>query len=330
MAGPKPANAFSLRRFIVPALFLGFVFAGYFRTKDVAPVKTLEGPTMGTFWTVKVVGGDVTAAGIQAVLDEIDAEMTTWDPSSAVSRFNDTEGPLRLSPRLGVVVEGSLELSRLTDGAFDITVGPLVGLWGFGADAEAERPSDEALAAVEFGWQGLSIQDGALRKENPALRIDLSAIAKGYGVDVVAEHLREKEATGFMIEVGGEVLAEGTKNGLPWKIGIERPDEEGQVAQQVIELEGALATSGDYRQFIEDDEGKRSHTIDPRTRRPVEHDLASVSVRAESCMEADGWATALTVLGPEAGLKLAEEQGLAVMMLRRVDGGFEETSTSNW
>lgn len=330
MAGPKPANVYSLRRFIVPALFLGFVFAGYFRTKDVAPVKTLEGQTMGTFWTVKVVGGDVNTAGIQSVLDEIDAEMTTWDPTSPVSRFNDTSGPLRLSSRLGIVVEGSLELSRLTDGAFDITVGPLVGLWGFGADAESERPSDDALAAVEFGWQRLSIQEGSLRKDHPAVRIDLSAIAKGYGVDVVAEHLREREAVGFMIEVGGEVLAEGSKNGLPWKIGIERPDEEGQVAQQIVELEGALATSGDYRQYIDDEEGKRSHTIDPRTRRPVEHDLASVSVRAETCMEADGWATALSVLGPVEGMKVANEQGLAVMMLRRVDGGFEETSTSNW
>ena len=172
--------------------------------------------------------------------------------------------------------------------------------------------------------------EGTLSKSDPAVQADLSAIAKGFAVDHVAEGLVEEEHGDFMVELGGEVRTGGSRAGQPWRIAVELPDAEGRAVHTVVELDGAMATSGDYRQFVEDESGRRSHTIDPRTRRPVEHDLASVSVRAESCALADGWATALNVLGPEEGLALAEEHGLAVLMLLRTPTGFEEKRSSGW
>ena len=332
MAGPKPANAYSLRRFIIPALFLGLVFAGYFRGRGESELVTeLAGDTMGTTWNVKVVGDHADfGPQIQVVLDSVDRDLSTYKPDSKLSLWN-AGGSWTVQDAYRPLFETSAELSRLSGGAFDITVRPLVALWGFGAGAYTEAPSKKSVDDVVFGWERVGFDDqGRLLKDDPAIQVDLSAIAKGFAVDRVAMTLDLLGPEGFMVEVGDEVRTSGTKHGQPWRIGIERPDEEGRVAQTVLELDGSLATSGDYRQYIEDDTGRRSHTIDPRTRLPIAHNLASVSVLADSCMLADAWATTLNVLGPDDGIALANQQGLAVLMLVRTDEGFEERRSDSW
>jgi len=331
VAGPRAANPYSLRRFILPALFLGVVFAGYFRTLDEDPVFTeLSGESMGTTFSVKVLGDVQVEQLVAERLTRVDDLMSTWKADSELSRFNAGSGEMAIDPLTERVFRAALGISEQSGGAFDVTVGPLVGLWGFGVEAQDQVPDEEALEAVIFGWRLLEVGEGTLSKSDPAVQADLSAIAKGFAVDYVAEGLVGQDYGDFMVELGGEVRTGGSRAGQPWRIAVERPDAEGRVVHTVVELDGAMATSGDYRQFVEDESGRRSHTIDPRTRRPVEHGLASVSVRSPSCMLADGWATALSVLGAEEGLALAEERGLPVLMLDRTEAGFEEKRSAAW
>ncbi|MBB5210554.1 FAD:protein FMN transferase [Microbulbifer hydrolyticus] len=299
----------------------------------------LSGPTMGTAYHITVV--DVPAAvhkaelqsAIDAELAAVNQEMSTYIPDSELMRFN--RAPVgevvEVSPHLAEVVARALEIHRHSDGAFDVTVGPLVNLWGFGPNPEPETiPGDEEIAALQsvVGSDALNLQGTRLSKAR-AVAIDLSAIAKGHGVDRVADLLEDKGIGNYLVEVGGELRTAGVNpKGKPWRIGIERPSA-GQVVQKPIEVIGkAVATSGDYRNYYERDGKRYAHTIDPRTGRPVEHKLASVTVIADSCAEADGYATALNVIGAEAALKLAEERQLAVFLLVKTDSGFEERASS--
>ena len=297
---------------------------------------------MGTTYTVRVVGPSTSpdpAVGddIQRTLDGVDTLMSTYDAASEVSRFNvaPTTEPFPMSPDTMAVLGRALAISVETGGAFDITVGPLVDAWGFGPGPRAAvLPTDaeigRLLGRVGFAQVELDAERSTARKATPDLAIDLSAIAKGHGVDRVAGTLHRRGLDRYMIEVGGEVRTAGlNERGGVWRIGIERPDPAGGSIQRVVDLgDAALATSGDYRNFYEVEGQRLSHTIDPRTGRPVTHTLAAVSVIDPSCARADALATALEVLGPDEGYALATERGWAALFLVRDDaGGFTERAT---
>ncbi|MFC4876769.1 FAD:protein FMN transferase [Microbulbifer halophilus] len=302
----------------------------------------LSGPTMGTRYHITV--ADVPAAvqkpelqkRVDAELEQVNREMSTYIDDSELMRFN--RGPVGeavpVSGHLAGVVARSLELYRRSDGAFDVTVGPLVNLWGFGPQPEPETIPDDAdidRLLEQIGSDALVVERSPDRiTRSRPVEIDLSAIAKGHGVDRVAELLEAQGIRHYLVEVGGELRTRGKNpRGNPWRIGVESPDPTGRAVQKPIEISGkSVATSGDYRNYYERDGVRYSHSIDPRTGRPLRHRLASVTVIADNCAEADGLATALNVLGAEAGLKLAEEENLAVFMLVKTDTGFEERYSS--
>lgn len=298
-----------------------------------ALIEIFDGATMGTTYTVRIVTAEAWAEArrervgtrIQMVLDDVESAMSHYRPDSEVSRFNQVRStePFALSPATFEVVRTAIELSELSGGALDITVGPLVNAWGFGPIEPDVLPPEEGVLARLRGHVGFSKLelDGVLstvRKTDPLLEWDLSSVAKGYGVDRVAAGLTDDGLTRFMVEVGGEIVTSGTNqlNG-PWRIGIERPADSGGIERVVPLSDHALATSGDYRNVREVEGRLVSHTIDPRTGRPVDHQLASVSVIADTCLLADGMATALEVLGPNDGYALAIEHGWAALFLMR-------------
>ncbi len=295
------------------------------------------GGAMGTGYRVTANCPGEVGDRVAAVLDAVNADMSTYLPESTLSGFNrGSVGVwLPVSADLVEVVEAARGLSELSDGAFDVTVGPLVNLWGFGPDgAPAQRPEparvDSVRAKVGYGYLESRRAPPALLKSTDVY-VDLSAIAKGFAVDRIAQTLLELECSDFLVDVGGEVRAFGANpQGGAWRIGVEVPDADSLGAiQRVLRISGAgLATSGDYRNFIEMDGERFAHTIDPRTGYPVEHRLASVTVVHESAMLADGYATLLNVLGPEDGFALAERLGLSALFLIRTPNGFEERYTA--
>ncbi|MBD3651285.1 MAG: FAD:protein FMN transferase [Alcanivorax sp.] len=298
----------------------------------------LSGPTMGTSWAVKFTGtpeNGVPAlkSAIESSLEDINQEMSTYLPDSAISRFNGLEagGSLVLPSDFAMVLDEALGLAEATDGAYDVTVGPLVNLWGFGPDPERfEPPAAEDIEAARrrVGWHKLKLDDRTLTQPG-GVYLDLSSIAKGFAVDKLAHLLEKAGISNYLVEIGGELRASGTKpQGLPWRVAVERPIPGVREVEKVVPLRDlAIASSGDYRNFFEKDGKLYSHTLDPRTGRPVEHKLGSVTVLHSSCATADGLATALTVLGPEKGLAFAEERELAVLFIVRTDDGVEEVMT---
>lgn len=303
-----------------------------------------QGSTMGTTYTVKVVEPGLGESRVEEIrhliderLEEVNQKMSHYKEDSELSRFNQLREstPFPVSPETFEVFRRAIEISRLSNGAFDITVGPLVDAWGFGpGDRPEQIPSEEQIEVLrqQTGYEKLELDPDALsvRKTEPQVRCDLSAIAKGYGVDRVADALAAEGFENFMVEVGGEVRTDGVNDsGQPWRIGVERPVTTGRVIERVISLSGwALATSGDYRNYYEIDGVRYSHMIDPRTGRPIAHRLASVSVVDETCTRADGFATALLVLGPEEGYSLAVQEDLAVLFLvHEGGGGFQALET---
>ena len=306
-------------------------------TETELQLYVFDGATMGTTFAVRVVTADTwdpprrseIADRIQAALDDIESKMSHYLSSSELSRFNRIRAtvPVAVTRETFDVVRHAYELSEMTGGTLDVTVGPLVNAWGFGPVEPEVLPPDAAVLVrlrSHTGYTKLELDPAALtlRKTDPELECDLSAVAKGYSVDRVADALRGEGLTRFLVEVGGEIVAVGSnQQGGPWRIAIERPSMEGGV-QRVVLLSGrAMATSGDYRNVREIDGRLFSHTIDPRTGWPVGHALASVSVVAELCVVADGLATALEVLGPDDGFALAVERGWAALFLVRDDTG---------
>lgn len=273
---------------------------------------------------------------IEAELKAVNDQMSTYQQDSELSRFN-RAAPGEWQPvsrELAEVVSAAEQISTGSAGAFDITVAPLVNLWGFGPEGRiTDAPEQEAvvLAMGQVGFGHLHVDSDrlALRKDR-ALTVDLSAIAKGHGVDRLADLLLDLGCGDYLIDIGGEVYGRGLNpSGRSWRVGVEVPDPAtlGEV-QRVLSLSDvAVATSGDYRNFVELGSERVSHTLDPRTGQPVEHNLASVTVVHPSAMWADGLATALNVLGPEAGFKLAEQDGLAALFIIRRASGFEERYT---
>lgn len=318
--------------------FLALAAAGC--TEQTSPIWSVSGPTMGTRYNVSLVGGDeARAERVRGLIDEALADlcrqMSTYDPGSELSRFNAGEPDewFSVSDQTASVVATALELARSTGGKYDPTIGPLANLWGFGPNGKRDEPptDDEIAAAMDnVGHELLEarLDPPALRKRRPGVFVELSSIAPGHGADVVAELLTREGFEAFMVEIGGEVRARGLKpGGRPWRIGVEKADApvasggKPGALQRVVELrDKSLATSGDYRNFFESEGVRYSHTIDPQTGRPVAHDLATVTVVADRCRDADALATALLALGPDAGYDWAVEHDVAALMVRRTAG----------
>jgi thiamine biosynthesis lipoprotein len=314
---------------------------------DVAHELRFAGEALGTEWSVELVVPEAPAPErvarirerVDATLDRIDRGMSTWREDAELARFNrhsDLDS-FRFAPETRRVIAAALDLARETGGAFDPTVAPLVALWGFGAQAADTPPSVAELeeARRRVGWQHLSFREGGiLARSVPGVQLDLSAIAKGYAVDAVVAELARDRPIGVLVEVGGEVRALGAKpGGAPWRVGIDDPDAPGSRLSAVVLLTGgALATSGDYRNVRMIEGRRRTHVVDPRSGRPVEQKVASASVIAPTCMEADAVATALMVLGPEEGLAWVEDRPwLETLLMVRQGGGInEERASSGW
>ncbi len=302
----------------------------------------ITGPTMGTTYavTLAVAGADVDADTLQAqidsLLERINAQMSTWRADSELSRFNSSRnlGWFPVSAETAYVVEAAAAISALSHGAFDVTVGPIVNLWGFGPERrEAGPPSEQEIQATmaRVGYRHLAVRasPSALRKQRPDVYVDLSAIAKGFAVDEVARLLDEQQIQSYLVEIGGELRARGSKaDGTPWKVAIEQPRSGERSVQSIVALrDHAIATSGDYRNYVEKNGKRYSHTINPRTGRPIDHGLASVSVITASAMRADALATAIMVMGPEEGYRLAVDEALAVQLIIRSEDQLRVMST---
>lgn len=297
-----------------------------------APELALSGPTMGTTYTVKVVAppASVDAKLVQVTIDEvlaqIDGSMSGYRADSEVTRFNASASTqwCNVSADLAAVVRASLDISEASDGALDITVAPLVAAWGFGPAGEPkELPSVEQIAQIEatVGYRKLHVRldPPALRKDVAGLSIDLNGIAPGFAVDRLADRLRGLRIENFMIDIGGEIRAHGRNSrGEPWHIAIEHPVDTQRTPYASVWLDGAaVSTSGEYRDYYERNGRRYSHTIDPRTGRTLDRAPGSVVVVASSTAQADGWATAMNVLGPREGLALAARRHMPVLFIER-------------
>ena len=306
------------------------------------PVTELQGSTMGTFYSVKVVdlAASIAPADLQrdidGILERVNDSMSTYRAGSELSRFNSNPSLdwIPVSAELVKVLAEAQATSELSGGAFDVTVGPLVNLWGFGPAAQPEQlPAEAEIAEVRkrVGFAKLAIRSEppAVRKSIPDLYVDLSAIAKGYGVDQVADYLHAKGISNYLVEIGGELHAAGhSGRGTPWRIAVERPDPRSRSVHMIVALRGGgMATSGDYRNFYEKAGSWYSHSIDPTTGRPVTHGLASVTVLMPNTLKADALATALMVLGPQAGFELANSQGIAALFVVRTESGYLDLAT---
>ncbi|WOT05977.1 FAD:protein FMN transferase [Shewanella youngdeokensis] len=301
-----------------------------------AEIISLSGQTMGTTYHIKVVKSAMLPdaitlqAEIDLALEQVNDAMSTYRPQSELSRFNAAavDTPLTVSDDVAKVVKAGLDLYQKTGGALDITIGPLVNLWGFGPDKKPITvPSENDIKAAKTltGLASLTLEGNQLSKSNAGLYVDLSAIAKGFGVDKVAAVLDQYQPIGYLVEVGGEISLHGTKgDGSLWRVAIEKPNELSRAVQQVISPKNiGMATSGDYRIYHEEDGKRFSHLIDPRTGFPIDHRLASVTVLHPQSMIADGYATAMMVLGTQASLELANREQLAIMLIEKQDDGFK-------
>ncbi|MFV0360076.1 FAD:protein FMN transferase [Tropicimonas sp.] len=306
--------------------------------EDEGATVRLSGETMGTTYHVTAVGvpGDLGEEQIGAAVEEalaaVNASMSNWDPNSEVSLFNAarTTEPVDISPEFAHVMAAAGRVNAISGGKFDVTLSPLIELWGFGPKQPGEPvPADaEISAALEHVGQAelLSLDGGTLAKRDPLVSVNLSAIAKGYGNDAVAGALRELGVENYLVEIGGDLVAAGRNEaGETWKIGIETSETGSRSVEMVLPVgDLGMATSGDYRNFFEQDGVRYSHLIDPTTGRPITHRTTSVTVLAEDGMMADALATAMIVMGEEAGMKAAEANGLAVYFISRAEGA-EET-----
>ena len=328
-----------VRRFLVPlTCFLSLSSCQWERP---AQVHEFTGLTMGTSWSVLVNAGELPVSRqemqteFNATLNRVNMAMSSYLPESELSRINDRDstGWLTVSASLLRVLQAAQEISRSTRGAFDVTIGPLVNLWGFGPEQDFTVPGEQqvnnARRLVGYDKLHLDAAAPALKKAHGGMYIDLSAIAKGYAVDEIAGYLDRLQLDNYLVEIGGEIRARGVNDkNKPWQIGIENPVAGARSVRKIIRLENtAMATSGDYRNYFEKDGSSYSHTIDPRTGRPVTHRLASVTVLHPSTMLADTWATGLLVLGPDEGYATALENGLDAYFIVRTDTGVQEEST---
>jgi len=330
---------------LVLVAFLAISVTACFPSNNSAKKEVLlQGRTMGTTYNVKVVATPEQVAAlklhekIDAVLKQVNQEMSTYIPSSEISRFNRSSStdPVEISTGFERVLKESIRLGEMSSGKLDITVGPLVNLWGFGPEQRPETvPSKEALENTRsrIGLKNLHLDGNKLSKDIANLYIDLSTTAKGYGVDVVAELIEANGFGGYLVEIGGEMRLKGFKHtGELWAIAIERPildpsGEQRAVQQVIIPKDNAVATSGDYRNYFEVNGQRFSHIIDPDTGKPINHNLVSVTVIHPSSMTADGLSTTLMVMGAVQGMEFAVKNEIAALFISKTEHGFTEQFT---
>lgn len=301
--------------------------------KPPAAALVLEGKTMGTVWRVSLANVDSRRKSqlqqrIQQQLDNDDETLSTWKPDSMLSRFNRYQGtaPQPVSADMADIVTESLRIGEKTAGAMDITVGPLVNLWGFGpAKPPAHTPDAAQIAAAkaQTGLQHLRVIQGVdgqwLQKDLPGLYVDLSTMGEGYATDHLARLMEQEGINNYLVSVGGAVLSRG-HNGenQPWRVAIQKPTDRENAVQARVDLQGhGISTSGSYRNYYELDGKRISHVIDPISGRPIEHKLVSATVIATTALEADGWDTGLMVLGTEKARALALKEKLAVYLVSK-------------
>lgn len=299
-----------------------------------------EGATMGTSYHIKVIPTLSTQIDVKSVsdtiidrLNDIDLLMSTYKNDSEVSLFNQHHENqwVDISNETLNVIQAGQQVSKLSDGAFDMTIGNLVNLWGFGPTINLDSiPQQHKIDALinQIGYQKLQLtsQPPQILKTSPQIYLDLSAIAKGYAVDAIAKVLLDLHIEHFMVEIGGEIVTHGYKSvNNPWVIGVQSPATVEQSVQKRLYLTDiAMATSGDYRNYFEQDGVRYSHTIDPRTGHPINHQLASVTVIGSTCMLADAYATAIMVLGPIKGMEFANKNNIAILMIIKEGEVFTE------
>jgi thiamine biosynthesis lipoprotein len=307
--------------------------------KTVSRGLVLEGKTMGTYWRVSLADVDSSQEQslrkqIQAQLDADDRLMSTWKNDSALSRFNqfNSTAPYPVSEAMSDIITMALRIGKKTDSAMDITVGPLVNLWGFGPHKTPEKIPDEAeITATKAltGLHHLQVINASgkqwLQKDLPELSVDLSTIGEGYAADHLARLMEENGISRYLVSVGGTVVARGTNSeGNAWRVAIQKPTDRESVIQALVDINGhAISTSGSYLNYYELDGKRISHIINPQTGSPIDHNLVSVSVIATTAMEADGWDTGLMVLGAEKAKQVAEKEKLAVYLITKEAHGFE-------
>jgi thiamine biosynthesis lipoprotein len=312
------------------------------------PMTLLSGETMGSAWTVKVAGAlplpeAELRAGVQARFDAVNQALSTWRKDSALSGFNDDDRGqwMDIDPELAEVLGYALGLAESSGGAYDVTVGPLVNLWGFGPDAATYRPPDAAAieaARARVGWRKVEVDLANRRaRKQPGVRVDLSSLGKGRGVDRVAEYLDGAGVTNYLIDLSGKLRARGRNPlGAYWQVAVEQPaaDDPGgapRTVPAVVALrDESIATAGDYRRYFETGGRHYSHIIDPRSGMPVEHATLSATALGSTCMQADALATMLMVMPPAEATRLAAEEGMAALLISREDSGFGLQTSAAW
>ena len=294
-------------------------------------VLAISGSKMGTTYHITVIADQIPPDDleqqIEQLLSKVDNSMSTYKKDSEISQFNrlPVGMTMPISDEFLEVVKISQKIWQLSNGAFDPTIGPLVDLWGFGPGERHDAvPTPQAIAQTkgQIGFDSVILVENTLSKTKP-VALDLSAVAKGYAVDRVADLLEMLALPDYLVEIGGEIRVSGfNADGVAWRIAMEQPQLFAEVDQVIAITDIAVATSGDYRNYFEQDGVRYSHTIDPKTGMPIDHNLASVTVLSKSCAVADAWATAFSVMGAEKSLELAEQLDLSAYMLVRDNGEF--------
>ncbi len=308
--------------------------------------RRLGGETMGTSWSIKLYSPisdeqfNLISAESIGMLADLDQKLSTYKQDSEITRFNSSSelGWQSVSNEFATLVEQALRISELSQGAFDITVSPLVDLWGFSQDKKETMPFPDASeiervrSITGYRYLQARIQPPALKKDLPELHIDLSAIAKGYAADRLSTLLEAHGVVNYLAEVGGELKASGISKALrPWLVGVEKPVPGWREIMRAVEVRGnGVATSGDYRNFIEIDGTRYSHTIDPRSGMPTVYKGASVTVIAENSLAADAWATAFFILPKDEALQLSEQHQLGIYYVEQSEDGFVQTMNSRF
>lgn len=333
-----------------PVLWLGMIWAFTAIAADL-PLTEWQGETMGSTYTVKIAGTNLVSPQLDSLkravdsrLKEVNRQMSHYQPDSELSRFNRAaaQKPFRISADFARVLRTAMDLSQRSGGAFEPTLGPVINLWGFGEASSLRHTPDESQlreALAQTGLHHLRLTDETeLVKDIPGLQLNFSAIAKGFGVDAMAEAVRWRGHTNFYVSISGEVFGSGLNaRGASWQVGIPAPMNDwrpGDPTVTVLSISGrAVSTSGDYQKYFVDAQGRRqSHVFDPRTGRPVQHNLGSVTVVADTCTLADALSTTLFVMGPEAGPKFIETitNAAALFVVREADGRFRAFSSSRF
>lgn len=296
-----------------------------------------QGTVFGTYYNIRYEASEDLENGILARLREVDTTLSMFNPTSVLSRINRGED-VEVTPLFERVYREAMLVSEMSEGAFDVTVAPLVNYWGFGVTVNGERltvTGDIDSIRQFVGYQLTDLHERRLYRFDERVNLDFSAIAKGFACDRVAEYLKQRCAN-YLVDIGGEIVAEGKNQwGKPWTVGVTKPIDDSENTTQELQdtirtTHIAMATSGNYRRFYYEGTEKRSHTIDPRTGYPVQHNLLSATVVAENCMRADALATACMVLGPKRAMELIERAGAAAYLIVGTTEGMEVITSKNW